>query len=299
MDAPQLSMVLPQQTGQNYLELLVNTNFGDTQDLWFAHAVRTKYQRQSLLLFKYEQKDQDAKKRKKQKNTLVHQYMVEVNHDNPNHLGSSYRPSNQAGSNTDIDINKPKELFESMVMSLEPQGRASRRSSTSRRSSLANEQAPTKFPRFVVEIGEIVVYTWRKNEDGTSGGLDECRPIGCHMVMDIEPPFDQRTLWLVHRYRGVERGVHLTADCKWDRDIDLFGWLGHDTWENVMRGITTSFDIAQLATNTADWYLRGGECRHLEEMEKLMQDTAMRGNCRLLTPEGLYEEFMAKTRGIQ
>ncbi|KAK7990435.1 hypothetical protein PG990_014715 [Apiospora arundinis] len=274
MDAPQLSMVLPQQTGQNYLELLVNTNFGDTQDLWFAHAVRTKYQRQSLLLFKYEQKDQDAKKRKKQKNTLVHQYMVEVNHDNPNHLGSSYRPSNQAGSNTDIDINKPKELFESMVMSLE-------------------------FPRFVVEIGEIVVYTWRKNEDGTSGGLDECRPIGCHMVMDIEPPFDQRTLWLVHRYRGVERGVHLTADCKWDRDIDLFGWLGHDTWENVMRGITTSFDIAQLATNTADWYLRGGECRHLEEMEKLMQDTAMRGNCRLLTPEGLYEEFMAKTRGIQ
>ncbi|KAK8123724.1 hypothetical protein PG999_003642 [Apiospora kogelbergensis] len=288
---------LPQQTGQDYLELLVNTDFNDAQDLWFAHAVRTKYHCQSLVMFEHTPSP-EGKGRKRPKDSLTHQYTVEVDHEAPNHLGASYRPSSLPESNQPIDLNKPEQLFESMVLSLEvtppklPRGRTSK---YSRRQE--QEPSPIKFPRFVVEIGEIRVETWDNHEiRGSNPEHVETRSIACHMVMDIEPPFNQRTLWLVYRYRGVEDGNQLMTDRKWDRDVDLFGWLGLNTWENVTRGTSASFDIAQLATSAEDWYKENGECKPIKNLEELMKKTAMQANCRLTTPKGLFKEF--KARGV-
>lgn len=118
MDSLDQPIMMPRQNGQDYLELLVNTDFRDTQDLWFAHAVRTKYNNQSLLLFEHTPEVKMGSK-KKPNDSLTHQYMVEVGHDAPNHLGASYRPSNQPGSNQDIDLNRPKQLFEAMILVLE------------------------------------------------------------------------------------------------------------------------------------------------------------------------------------
>lgn len=113
--------------------------------------------------------------------------------------------------------------------------------------------------------------------------------------MDIEVPFDERALWLVYRYRGVEEGIRLKTDRKFDRDKDLFPFLGLDDWENTRRRIPPDFDVAQLAARARDWYeTPGGECAPIQNLPDLMQNTAFRGDCRLLTPVDLFEEFKAK-----
>ncbi|KAK8091725.1 hypothetical protein PG997_002086 [Apiospora hydei] len=288
-DTIQLPKGMPRQSGQSYLELLVNTDFTDVQDLFFAHAVRKHYDYQELIL--YEHTVEAEKPGKKQKEGFVNRYFVVMDHNAKTHLGSSYRPSDdKAESNADIDLDKPKQLFESMVMELEVPNLPMKKARSSKRRS--SDQTPT-IPRFVIEIGEIKVETWRPGSDGKFE-IDEARHIGCHMVMDVETPFNERALWMVHRYRGVEDGVHLKKQRKWDRDDDLFTFLGFKEWDNVWGTIPVDFDLAKLAARAEDWYHRGRDCAPIENMPELMRNTAIRGGCRLHTPMGLFEEFEAK-----
>ncbi|KAK8022557.1 hypothetical protein PG993_013324 [Apiospora rasikravindrae] len=289
-DKIQLPKSIPRQTGQNYLELLVNTDFTDVQDLVFAHAVRKHYEYQEIILYEH---TVEAKPGKKQKDSFTNRYFVVMDHNARNHLGSSYRPSDDhTGDNADIDIDRPKQLFESMVMALEVTAPPQKKARSSKSSSRSSDQTPT-IPRFVIEIGEIKVETWRPGPDGRFE-CDEVRHIGCHMVMDIETPFNERALWLVHRHRGVEDGVHLKKQRKWDRDDDLFTFLGFNKWDNVTERIPVDFDVAQLAARAEDWYHRGRDCAAIQNMPELMRNTALRGNCRLQPAVGLFEEFKAK-----
>lgn len=113
--------------------------------------------------------------------------------------------------------------------------------------------------------------------------------------MDIETPFDERALWLVYRYRGVEEGICLKKDRKFDRDWDLFAFLGLADWENTMRRTPPDFDVAQLAARAEDWYGEPeGECTPIQNLPALMESTAFRGDCRLFTSDRLFEEFKAK-----
>ncbi|KAK8108908.1 hypothetical protein PG984_014709 [Apiospora sp. TS-2023a] len=204
-------------------------------------------------------------------------------------------------SNIDINLDQPKELFESMVMALEVKSSKPEKPSRSTRRSLnqdpATEISATNIPRFVVEIGWIKVEVYRNDV------MDDIpRYTGCHMVMDIATPIDERALWLVYRYRGVEEGVRLKSDRKFDRDHDLFAFLGLDDWENTRRRIPPDFDVAKLAARAEDWYQETErECVPIQNLPDLMQSTAFRGDCRLLSSlVGLFKEFkdkMGKSNG--
>ncbi|KAK7937769.1 uncharacterized protein PG986_014637 [Apiospora aurea] len=280
---------MPRMSGQNYLELLVNTDFTDVRDLFFAHAVRNHYDYQEIIL--YEHTVEAEKPGKKQKDSFTNRYFVVMDHNAKDHLGSSYRPSNdKAESNADIYDYNRKQLFESMVMALEVANPPKKKARSSKRRS--SDQTPA-IPRFVIEIGEIKVETWRPGPDGKFD-ISEVRYIGCHMVMDIETHFNERALWMVHRHRGVEDGVHLKKQRKWDRDDDLFTFLGFDSWDQVTERIPNDFDLAQLAARAEDWYHGGRDCAPIKDLPELMRNTAIRGDCRVHTPMGLFEEFGAK-----
>lgn len=172
MEAPPRSPEGPQRqrqqyNGQHYLELLNCTDFLNPKDLFFAHTFRNRYEYQELLLYEHS--------KQKQQDTVTQRYMVIMNPTAKRHLGSSYRPSDHPESNVDIDLDQPKQLFESMVMALETTSLKPEKPRRSTRRSL--DQAPaTKIPRFVVEIGEIKVEIYRNDT------IDETRYIGCHMV---------------------------------------------------------------------------------------------------------------------
>ncbi|KAK8015840.1 hypothetical protein PG991_008728 [Apiospora marii] len=167
--------------GRDYLELLSHTDFLDINHLFFVQTYRNRYEYQELLIYEH------SVNKSKQQDTVTHRYLVVMDPAAKNHLGSSYRPSDHPESNVDIDLDQPKQLFESMVMALEatPSKPAAPNRST-RRS--ANQVPATKIPRFVVEIGEIKVEIYRND------GIDDIRYIGCHMVMDIETPLGERAL---------------------------------------------------------------------------------------------------------
>ncbi|KAH6658097.1 hypothetical protein BKA67DRAFT_656323 [Truncatella angustata] len=217
--------------------------------------------------------------------TATYTYVVTVG-ENIAHLGTGFRLATWIyGRKNDwrwFSTITEKNAFEGSVLKMKAQPKEVGGSAYYRHTSLNRSKSQRLdqqvLPEYMYEVGEVLM---KSQYHGC--GPEPARSTDCHLVIDVCS--NERTLWLVYRYKGVEAGGRMVSrKKKFNRDDDMFQFVKGDQ----------GFDVCQVAEGLRDWLMEDGTFKHVHNAQALIKSTRCRADPEFSAP--LFEDFLAKLK---